>query len=287
MISKRELRSVDKSPDYAFFPGIDYAENVITKLQESFEIFESELRSVVFNISFSNNKEIRFQILDKNLCHMLGIDSTYIKKSSAHKKILGFNSEDFIDSYALLESIMENLDTILEHDSDPKRKRFLNYYRLSVKNDIFMKIASIKDLDFGCINFNPEIFISETGHQREPFRSTKLLYMLSDEIISPYYMIGLIKQKQGDQTPYAVETIIAPEQFTDYFNSQEVVIPTQLLIESQNEWNKKQTSPSQKIRLLKDYKSLITEHNLPDGMNVYGDYLSQLMEQEKRLKHTR
>lgn len=40
-------------------------------------------------------------------------------------------------------------------------------------------------------------------------------------------------------------------------------------------------TPTEKIRLLKEYQSIINLYKLDSNINIYGDYLSQLMSSER------
>ena len=74
MISKKELSYVNAWPNRTPYPGDEYAGEVLEQLKECLELFEQEYLNQVYNVSFTNNEEIEFQILDNKLCHILGVD---------------------------------------------------------------------------------------------------------------------------------------------------------------------------------------------------------------------
>lgn len=103
--------------------------------------------------------------------------------------------------------------------------------------------------------------------------------MQTNEAIAPYFMIGILPNSGGPN--YAVETSIAPIKPYDYFNNQEVVIPTSILVTTANDMIKKEATPEEKIALLNQYRSIISEYNLPNKINIYGDYESILVDSSK------
>lgn len=84
--------------------------------------------------------------------------------------------------------------------------------------------------------------------------------------------------------PYIIETSIAPINTKAYFQNQEVVIPTQILKDSNKELTKINATPTQKKALLKEYHSIITEYGINNRINIYSDYLSMLSEEEQQKK---
>lgn len=82
------------------------------------------------------------------------------------------------------------------------------------------------------------------------------------------------EEQNGEQneTKYAVETLMAPDDVKGFFNNQEIVLPTQILVTTEDTMNKYEASSKDKIALLNQYKSIINEYNLPNRLNIYGDY---------------
>lgn len=282
MISKKELSYVNAWPNRTPYPGDEYASEVLGQLKECLELFEQEYLNQVYNVSFTNNEEIEFQILDKNLCHILGVD---------YKNLIGDYFDDYRESvlnikpgmifgsYDLLNIIVSNLEKVFKYDAINKANKAINYYRVAVKCAIFKKLADLSAFNYGCINFNKAVY--NELYPNLPFgsNSTRLLYTDSNEIISPLFMMGLKQPENSDL--YIVETLFSPEQAERFFNKQEVIIPTQIITDNNGILEKKLATPSEKIKLLKSYQSLIIANKFSNMINIYGDYYSMLMSQEK------
>lgn len=289
MITRKELNYVNDWAKKVPFPGISYCEQTMEKLKRSFKLYQSEYLDVKHTISFSNNEEIEFEILQKNICHMLGIDfknlsSEYFR--NFRKSILNYDPDSTISSYDLLQLIIENLEKVIEYDST-NLHRAINYYKIGIKCDIFNKMANLTDFNFGCINFSKEEYDTRYPGNSFSSRSTKFLYAPSDEIISPYFMMGIKVDDVAEdieKSSYIVETLMAPESFKSMFDGQEVIIPTQILTDKNGILDKIEAPASAKIKLLKDYQSIINEYSLNSNLNIYSDYLSMLLTEERQKK---
>ena len=100
-------------------------------------------------------------------------------------------------------------------------------------------------------------------------------------------MMGILSPEQTQYLPeskYIVETLIAPTNVDNFFNEQEVVIPTQILITTEEKMDKIEAKPNEKIALLNQYKSIINQYKFPNRLNIYGDYESMLVHQEQTYK---
>ena len=282
MISKKELSYVNAWPNRTPYPGDEYASEVLGQLKECLELFEQEYLKQVYNVSFTNNEEIEFQILDKNLCHILGVDYKNLSGDyfdDYRERVLNIKPGMVFSSYDLLNIIVSNLEKVFKYDAINKANKAINYYRVAVKCAIFKKLADLSAFNYGCINFNKAIY--NELYPNLPFgsNSTRLLYTDSDEIISPLFMMGL-KQTENSEL-YIVETLFSPEQAERFFNKQEVIIPTQIITDNNGILEKKLATPSEKIKLLKSYQSLIIANKFPNMINIYGDYYSMLISQDK------
>ena len=193
MITRKELGFVNIWANKVPYPGMDYCTEVVEKLKASFKLYQEEYANKRYNISFSNNDEIEFEILEKNICHMLGID--YKNLSGEYfkyfrKNILSIDPEKGISSYELLNLLVANIDKVLNYDySNPGR--VINYYKVGIKCDIFTKLANLSEFKYGCINFDKDEFTKRNPEIKFSSNSTKFLYTSSDEIVSPYFMMGL------------------------------------------------------------------------------------------------
>lgn len=283
MISRKELNYVDAWENKVPYPGADYSEQTMDDLVKCLHLFQTEYLNRIYNVTFSNNEEIEFQILEKNICHMLGINYKNLvgEYFEAYRRdILGLCPTSSYSSYDIINAIAENKDKILERDEKCKKTKAINYYRVAVKCAIFKKLADLSAFNYGCINFDKNTYMIECPERPIASNSTRFLYTPSDEVISPYYMMGL-KQEEPESESYIVETLISPENVARLFKSQEVVIPTQIITDNDGELLKKQATPAEKIKLIKDYQALVYQYGLKSNLNIYGDYISQLMTAEK------
>ena len=298
MISRKELGYVSSWARKVPYPGDAYCEETMLKLKKAVELFNHYYNNTKYNITFSNNEEIELEILANNIAHMLGLDFknlTSLQLSDFRKTILDIDPNQYITSYALLESIIENYEKVINFDKTSEYLKALNYYKISVKSDIFSKLGDLANFKFGCINFDKDKFTDNADRHFNP-RSNKFLYIPSDEAVSPYFLIGILQkdaqinidEKDSEEievlnTPYIVETAFAPDDPKSFFKNQEVVIPTQVLKDNNKELIRVTATPTQKKDLLKEYRTIITQYNLDNRINIYNDYFSMLSEEEKKL----
>lgn len=287
MISKKELSYVNSWANKTPYPGDEYVTAVLNELIECVKLYEEEYLNRIYNVSFSNNEEIEFEILSKNLCHILGVDYKNLITQyfdQYRENVLGLSLMKTYSSYDILNSIVSNIDKVFEYDAKNRSSKAINYYRIAVKCAIFKKLADLSAFNYACINFNKNNY--NELYPDMPFGSnaTRLLYTESDEIISPLFMMGLKQEDYSDL--YIVETLFAPEYAERFFNCQEVIIPTQIITDNNGILEKNTATAAEKIKLLKSYQSLITANNFPNMINIYGDYYSILMAQDKMNQKT-
>lgn len=301
MISKKELGYISGWANKVPYPGDDYAEEAMDKLKNAEKLFRDIYANNKYNITLSNNEEIELEIKDKNLAHMLGIDFKNLSQDlfeDFRKNTLGISPDEYLSSYLLLQKIIENSDKVINYDKTSEHLKILNYYKVSVKSDILSKLGNLADFNFGCINFDKNEFLKNANVCYHNSNSTKYLYVPSEEPVSPYFLMGILMNKNNYQNedpydeselvtnnnPYIIETSIAPIGVKAYFQNQEVVIPTQILKDSNKKLTKINASASQKKALLKEYHSIITEYGLNNRINIYSDYLSMLSLEEDKVK---
>lgn len=286
MITAKELQYVDLWASKIPMPGIEYSSNVMKEIEECYHIYKKIYLDKEYDFIFSNGEEIGFEISSKNLCHMLGIDYNNIKQDcfdNYRKNVLGTNTNDFT-SFDLLEMLIANQDKVIEHDNNIKNKlKAINYYKSSIKCAIFRKLSDFDKFNFAAINYNP-------GDDKFEYDKQKTFFMPSNESVCPYFMVGIkipeeTEKKENEIPKYIITTLFAPQNPIEYFNNQEVIIPTQILISDNSELTRLNASPSKKIQLLTMYKNIINTYNIPNRINIYGDYESILNQQnnEKRL----
>ena len=74
MISRKELQYVSTHTKDVPFPGINYAAEVMENLHAAFKAYEQKYQDKSYNFILSNGEEFTFEILAKNIAHLLGIN---------------------------------------------------------------------------------------------------------------------------------------------------------------------------------------------------------------------
>lgn len=230
MITLRELEYVNGWARKVPYPGIEYAEKTAEKLVNAYEDFNVLYKDKKYDIITSAGEQILFEILDKNLCHMLGVQYKNLTDSyfdNYRKHILGL--DDIPRSFELLTSIINNIENVLKYEYDNKL-RILNYYRIMIKCSIFEKISDFSRFNFGIIDFDKEKY-EELSNVKFSGNTEKFLYVQSNETIAPIFMMGILPENSDDDVAaYAVESLMAPSNVKDFFNEQNTSIPTQILV---------------------------------------------------------
>jgi len=273
MISLKELRYVGAPAYKAPFPGEEYASQTLDSMVEVFSKYEEKYRKKDYSVVFSDASEMNFEILDANICHMLGIDYSALLNGYYDKflkDVLGIDRTlERITSYGLVESLLNNKEKLIDYDSTTTN-RALNYYKARIKCAIFDKISDFE-------NFN---FIKlDTGN------ASKLLITFSNEVNCPYFCIRLTPTEEVLNPKYCVNSLVAPEKNTisNYFEHP-ASIPTQILIDDNNNLTKLVATPREKIELLNTYKNIILDYSLEDKMDITSDYVALLTELDNKSK---
>ena len=284
MITRKEMGYVNDWPNKIPYPGEEYCVKTLQKLKRCFELYNKKYLNRKYTIQFSNNEEIDFAIEEKNLSHILGVDYKNLMKDIFdwyRENILYVDPYTPISSYALLSQIIESIDSILEYDRSNRACMGLNYYRIGIKCDIFSKLSDLSKFNYGCINFSKDKYDRQFPDKTLYSQSTKFLYTPSDEVISPYFMMGIKPDNNTLEEKFIVETLIACDDPEKFFSGQEVVIPTQILTDDNGILDKKIASPSEKLKLLRIYQSIVNELGIENAINIYGDYYALLMSQRE------
>lgn len=288
MITKKEMGYINSWPNKTPYPGEDYCRNILNKLKKCYDLYNSKYLNRRYTIQFSNNEEVDMAILEKNVAHLLGIDFKNITNDYFYDyryDILEIY-DDYVNSYLILSKIIENAENVIEYDKTNGKCSAINYYKVGIKCDIFSKLADLSNFHYGCINFNKDKY--DENYPEMPFtpQSTKLLFTPSDEVVSPYFLMGIKKEDFVDS--YIVETLMAADNPIKFFNSQEVIIPTQVLTDNNGILDKNVATSAEKIKLIREYQNIINEYNIPNNLNIFGDYFSKLMsdknEEESQMK---
>ena len=269
-ISKHELKYVDSWASKIPMPGKAYSMAVLNEIDDCFKIYNEKYKDKEYSIMFSNSEEIEFEILSKNLCHMLGID---------YKNIMGdyflnyranaFGTRADLTSYELLQLIIKNKEKVAEQDNNPNvQANAINYYKSAIKCAILKKLSDFEKFNFIAINKEQE---EGSGDKQ------KLLFVPSNEALVPYFFMGI---KQGDdqigKDKYFVSTLLAPEVPKIFFAGREAVIPTQIIINTEKYLNKIEATPEEKIQLLTIYKNIVNMYRIEYNLNINGDYEAML-----------
>ena len=288
MITRKEMGYVNSWPNRIPYPGEEYSVKIMEKLKKCYDLFNKKYLNRRYTIQFSNNEEIDFEILDKNLAHILGVDYKNLMKEmfdGYREEVLRIDPYEQIGSYGLLSAVIDSANDILEYDREKRACAGLNYYRIGIKCDIFSKLADLSNFHYGCINFDKGIYDEKNPEKPFSSQSNKFLYTPSDETISPYFMMGLKKDDRNEEQ-HIVETLIACDDPYRFFVGQEVVIPTQILTDDEGILDKKTATSAEKIRLLREYQNIVNMYQIPNNINIYGDYFSMLMGQKNEEEKT-
>lgn len=284
MISRKELGYVNTHARQVPFPGVNYASKAIDELIKVHNLYEELYVNNDFGLTLSNGEEIELCLLNKNLAHMLGIDFknlTSLEMADTVRKVLGFEPDEYRSSYDMLTRIIERADEVIKNDANSDRFKILNYYKTMIKCAIFSQLPSFDKVDFGCINFDREIY-NEVAENDILSQSTKFLFTQSDQIVTPYFMIGI--KYSSSLKKFILETLLAPENFADFFVRQELVIPTQVVISNNNELSIKQVTAKEKLDLLNMYKFIINTYKTNSFINIFSDYENMLMTKQRKVK---
>jgi len=287
MLTRKEMNYINRRAFEVPYPGEDYSSQTLFKLKQCIDFYNAHFLDKKYTIQFSNNEEIDFEIASKNLAHLLGIDYKSIAGDYGYayrKNVLDMNPSETISSYMLLQKLIDKASEILSRDSEGKSCEMINYYRVNAKCDIFSKLADISKFNYGCINFDKATFERENEGDYFSPSSTKLLYTESDEVLSPYCLMGLKIDNGSSNEKYIAETLMTLYDPRKFFVGQEVVIPTQILTDVNGELDKNIATPAEKLKLLKDYQNIVNTYGIPNNINIYGDYYSMLVSDSQNLE---
>ena len=79
MITTKELQYVEAWASKSPMQGEEYSTRVVSEMKECYETYKQKYKNKEYNLIFSNGQEITFEIMESNLCHMLGIEYQNIK----------------------------------------------------------------------------------------------------------------------------------------------------------------------------------------------------------------
>ena len=158
----------------------------------------------------------------------------------------------------------------IEDNNNSNKAKALNYYKSSIKCSIFNRLSSFKTFNFAAINYYGE-------KEDINYNDQKILFVPSNKAIVPFFMMGIrLTNDLETQNKYIATTLFASTNPKEYFENQEVIIPTQILVNNNNNLTKTVATPKEKLQLLTMYESIINKYNLENRINIYGDYMSTL-----------
>ncbi len=277
MIGSKELQFVSNYANKVPYPGDDYQKNAILEFKKAFELYQKYFMGKQFSITMSDLSELNFEILPMNVSHMFGINSMMKNHYVIKNELLnaGLDNET-ISSYKFLKFIVDNLDDIVKIDKE-NGNIFLNYFRIKIKCSIFNKLSNFNEFNFGCINFDRNIY-KYVNDEEFYSNATKLLFVSSDEAVCPYFIVGLKKNQLinsiDEETEEKeskinvenniVETLFASSEPRKIFKLQRVTLPTSILIVDKNEYKETKASDEDMLHLRDLYAKDLLE---------YGSYL--------------
>ncbi len=289
------LKQVEKylsmDPSHIPFIGQENAKNILLNMQNSLALYDKYLKNKNFDLYFSNGQEMSFCIMERCLAHLFGIDTKYILSEPGTNKfkhdILELGNET-IDSLTLIESLLNNMDRVVEYesnflnDSTSNMKRALNFYKMDVKLKFFDQISHIKDMEFGCINIksNDKNHIKTGSYNDKNEKSTcKYFYFPSHDNNLPYYIMRILQTIDENKSTYIPISLLYPADYFKYFNSQEIIIPTKMAISEEDIYTIIKNSDEGKLKMIEDYNKLLLNSKIFDvTMNLYNDYQESLIE---------
>ncbi len=281
MVSKKELEYVNQYARAVPFPGANYAYEAIETLIKAYKTYEENYQGKSYNFIFSNGEEIDFQILEKNLAHLFGIDYKNLTSEAMQyttENILDFRAYQTGGAEELLKRIIDRADDVIKNDSNPNNYRILNYYRILIKCSAFSKLSTFEKFNFGCINFDKFEYENVNQTIFGP-QSTKFFFVPSNEAITPYFMMGI--KEASPNGIYIPETIFASEAINKMINCQTFLLPIQILINDNFNFSKIKATPKEKLDLLNLYKSLIGMYQTNTFIDIYNDYENTLRENKE------
>lgn len=283
MVSKKELEYVDQYARNVPFPGVSYARAAVELMVNAYETYKLNYQGKSYNFIFSDGEEISFQILDKNLAHLFGIDYQNLisdPMKATIERTIGIN--DYLRGGAceFLKRIIDNADDVIKNDSDPRNYRMLNYYRILIKCSAFSKLSTFEKFNFGCLRFNKEIYENLIGKEFTP-KSNMFFFTPSNEVVTPHFMMGIKKDSYSNS--YIPETIFAPSDFFKMIENQTFVLPIQVLINDNCDLKKITAGSEEKLELLNLYKSLIGMYRTNTFIEIYSDYENVLRDNKELL----
>lgn len=252
MLTKKELELVNLKMN-APYPGDDYSLETLKLVRDSLQQYKDYYKDREYEMTFSNGKIVEFKIIDSNIAHMLGFRKEIINSNREIADML--NDSSMSKTYKLLDLIANNPDEFIRINKESNNELF-NFYRINVRNKVFQRFSNFYDLDFGCIHFNNDI-VDECD--KTTMKSRNLLFTESNEILAPYYMVGLADDGHGKNY---IETLFPNLYSNKMFKNQTITYPISLSVTTPKDFKQIETSSKQKLDLFKKMKNSLKEYDI-------------------------
>ncbi len=187
------------------------------------------------------------------------------RENTVLKKLTSEENENTINSYSVLNSIAEDPERCIATNRYYGNQLF-NFYRLKVRSEIFQSFSSFYSFNFGCIKFDAEI--SQQNGYMTKMNSDHFLFIDSNNLKAPYYMMGL---NTNDQEDCYVETLFANVDMQKMFKGQNISYPIMITINDEKNLIQKDASYSEKLSMLKQLK--LIEEKTGARVDAYYDQL--------------
>lgn len=259
-MNQEELKYLTMPANYAPYPDDDYAYEAINQLSRALATFRKKYENKIYTLVLSNGETINFEIKGWNLAHLLGIDYKMLTQENMKKvlhNVLELSDGYKINSLVVLNRIIENADKVIDHD-EVNSIKILNYYKVMLKSSKFLNLPNFNKFDFGVLNFNKRVYNNITSSYFLPM-STKYIFSQDENELNPNYMLGLkYDENVGAMVP---ETLMVPNNFSDFIYQQQLVLPLELIINDGVYPNRIKATYEDKVRILNFYKLIVGKYN--------------------------
>lgn len=252
MLTKKELELVNYK-GLTPYPGDQYSLDTLKLIRASLKQYEEFYKNHEYEIILSNGEILEFEISEGNLAHMLGVRKEILTSLEQKDPKMALDSKS--RTYQLLQLIAEEPEYFVEMNKQDNYEHF-NFYRINVRNKVFQKFSNFYDLNFGCIHFDNESLEEKDQTQ---MKANKFLFTESNEILAPYYMMGLAKSQTGNTY---IETLFPNLYENKMFRNQKITYPISLSITTPKDFIHKETTNKQKLELYKKLKTNLKEYKI-------------------------
>lgn len=275
MISNKEMKYVNTKQELNQelpYPGDNYSLDAILELENAFYLYENYYRDREYEVTFSNGQNLEFSIPQHNLAHIVGLNYKWLTENNIPKE-LGV-SDAPIPSYDLIQAVISNKKDILKLNKE-SNYQLINFYRLKVRSEVFSKFSNFNEFNFGCMFFDKEIG-KENGYITN-MKTDRYLFTESNDPSFEHYMMGIVSGENGENQ--YIESLFPNRLTKEMFANQEIAMPTLISTTTPNEYDKKEATAYQKLKLIKSFNELEKKYNA--NFSYLNDYCATLAEQAR------